>query len=199
MQKTKYPQHITADKLAEKVGLSTRRVQQLRSENAFVTEETPSGPRYVFVESLLTYIKFLHSKQESTILKNRVHSADARIKEAKAEYEETKLSLLRNEVHSSEHVKILFSDMITQARAAFMDVAGRCAVDCSNATPAEAAAIIDREIQQALTVMAGLDYDPSKFTELLKADGGIIIEADDEDPTETKQQAKIPAKKRRTK
>lgn len=196
MADEKPSKYTTADRLAAMLDLSTRRIQQLRGDGAFVTEETKDGPRYVLVDSLVSYIKFLQTRQDSASLTKRKLSADVRIKEAKAEAEETKLSLLRNEVHRAEHVRILFSDMITQARSAFMDIPGRCAVDCSNASPAESALIIEREIRSALIVMSSLDYDPSKFTELIKQDGGITIESDEEEAQRTKPRRNPAVKKK---
>lgn len=196
MSKTEDTKYTTAESLAKLLGLTVRRVQQLRAEGAFVTEETPNGQRYLLAQSLIAYIKFLQNRQGAASLQKRKLEADVRIKESKADIEETKLALLRGDVHPAEHIRTLFSDMITQARAAFMDIPGRCAVDCAAGTAAEAAETIRREVCAALDVMAGLDYDPAKFMEMLKEDGGIIIESDEEGEAPKPKTKRAPRKKR---
>lgn len=173
--------YITAEKLAKLLDLSVRRVQALRADGAFVTEDTPIGKRYVFGASLVSYIKYLQNRQETSSLERQRLEAEVRCKKAKARIEEIKLALLRGEVHKAEHVRTLMNGMVQETKAAFMAIPGRCAVDCAGASPNEAAIILRKAIFGVFEELAAHTYDPSRFSDLMKEDGDQMSNGDEEE------------------
>lgn len=164
--------HVTVDVLAKATGLSTRRIQQLKQDGGFVTEETTMGRRYLLLESLIGFIKYLMKNQDSADIAKETKKADLRLKKAKAKVVENELRILEGESHRAEHVRQIFSYMITETKSALKGLPGRCAVSCSGTTPTEASEILKNEIHSVLDRMCHLDYDPEKFSDMVKEDGG---------------------------
>lgn len=166
--------HVMAQDLAKKLGVKVRQIRNLAQEDILITEETQSGPRYLLVESLVNYINHLKSNEEKTSIDARKATADARLKEAKAEKEEIALELMRGEVHRAEHVSEIFGFTITELRSQLLALPDRCAIDCSKVTPIEASGVIKKAVYEILSYMSQLSYNPSKFSDRMKEDGDMV-------------------------
>lgn len=84
---------VTAEKLAQLLGLSVRRVRILRAEGAFVTAESKhEGRKFILGASLISYIKYLQARQDSASLRRQYLEAKARRALARAKMEEDRLS-----------------------------------------------------------------------------------------------------------
>ncbi len=185
MTKAANSNYYTAEQMAKLLGLSVRRVQQLRSEGAMVTEvpEGETSPRYNVVRSLLAYCKHLQSKADTTNANTRIKAAEADKKEKQAALLDIELRKRNGEVHEARHVATLIDGMIVEAKGAFLGVPGRIAVDLANCdNPAETAQIVRRAICDAMSDLAGRKYDPDRFRRLVEEDGDINADfAEDDD------------------
>lgn len=164
--------HVTVESLAQLTGLSIRRLQQIRQDGGLVTEKTSVGDRYVLMESLVCFVRYLLKDQDTADIVQETKKADLRLKKAKAKVVENELRILEGECHRAEHVRQMFSFMVTETRSALMGLPGRCAVACSGASPTESAEVIKKEVFSILERLALMDYDPDRFAELVKEDGG---------------------------
>lgn len=183
---------VTVDVLAKLFDLSSRRIQQLRQDGVLKTTRTKAGMRYDSVLCVRDYIRHLRDclegkerKAASAELEKQRMEADVRYRRAKAEKEEILLALMRGEVHKAEHVRLLFNGMIMESKAAFMAIPGRCAMDCSHASPNEAADIIKGAIYEVMAGMASRSYDPERFAALVREDGDKFSNGDEYDDEES--------------
>lgn len=183
---------VSVDILAKVFDLSSRRIQQLRQDGVLKTTRTKSGMRYDFLPCVRDYIRhlrdFLEGKERKAMsaeLEKQKMEADVRYRKAKAEKEEILLALMRGDVHKAEHVRQLFNAMIMESKAAFMAIPGRCAMDCSHASPNEAADIIKGAIYEVMEGMAAHSYDPDRFAALVREDGDKFSNGDEHDDDES--------------
>ncbi len=184
MTKTANSNYYTAEQMAKLLGLSVRRVQQLRSEGAMVTE-TPEGetsPRYNVVRSLLAYCKHLQSRADTANANARIKAAEADVKEKKAALLDIELRKRNGEVHEAHHVATLIDGMIVEAKGAFLGVPGRIAVELANCdNPAEAAQIVRSALCAVMSDLSSHKYDPARFRKLVEEEGGISADLADDD------------------
>lgn len=167
--------YITVETLAGLLKVSPRRVQQLRTEGAVVTEKTPKGPRYHLIKSLLAFIAHQKEKVDMQDLKERSQKADTRYRESKALLYEMECRKRKGELHEAKHVEKLMNDMITGALGAVRAVPGRVAHDvllCK--TESEISACILSGIDFALREYAQKPYDADAFRALVEEEGGYI-------------------------
>lgn len=175
--------HCTVGELTTLLGVSRRRVQQLAQEGALIQEETKQGIRYLLIESLIAYANYCKGDQQEKDLDKKKKLAEIRYKEAKAKKEEILLQEISGEMHCSDHVRLLFSDMIGQTRAAFIGLPGRIAMDCVGKSASEIAQVMSREIYDIMEQMAKGGYKPEKFHELVRDEGRIIqLEGEENEP-----------------
>lgn len=173
--------HVLVGELAEILGLSVRRVQQLRSDGAMVTEKTEQGQRYLLTESLYALSRYLLERQDSKDLKQRIDIATAEYKERKAELMKIELRKRRGEVHEARHVELIMSSIIVDTRAALLSLPGRIAHDLAMcAGENEIASVLKNELCGLMRDMASKKYDPQEFRELVESEGDYITD-DDED------------------
>jgi len=84
---------VTAEKLAQLLGLSVNRVKTLRAEGAFVSAESQhEGRKFILGASLISYIKYLQARQDDASLRSQYLEAKARRALARAKMEEDRLS-----------------------------------------------------------------------------------------------------------
>lgn len=177
-------QYTTAEQIARLLGLSHRRVQQLRAEGAMVTEKVGNETKYLLAPSLIQYIKYLQSKQDKAAVDERIKLAEAELKEKKAALAGLELSKRRGEVHESEHVQIMMNGMILEARAELTALPARTAVKCYGKSIGEITNILKQAVNQAMISLAKKQYDPAAFEELVRAEGSWLLQEDDaEDDT----------------
>lgn len=109
---------VTRKALADLFGLSTKRISQLTEEN--VLEKVGRGT-YDLTKSVLAYITHLKTQtgasDDAKTLANEKLAEDVKMKRAKAEKEELKLKLMKNELHKASDVERMVTGMIMNAKS----------------------------------------------------------------------------------
>lgn len=178
--------YTTAEKLAQMLGLSTIRVQQLRAEGAMATETVGKKPRYLLVESLVTYAKYLQEKQGSRSDKDRAIRAEADYKERKAELMKYELRKRKGELHEARHVKALMTLNNREIRAAFLALPGKIAPDLSLCTStAELHSELRKHIVETLKALACRTYAPEEFRRMVESEGTSTVDTEDDEEDDT--------------
>lgn len=170
----------TAEYLAKQYSISERRVRQLRSDGAFVVEQTPVGPRYNVLKSYLQYGLYLQKKLNTAGERQRALTADADYKEKRVELMDLELRKRRGELHEARHVETIITHNILTARAAFLALPGRIAQElaaCGSAN--EINVVLRKAIIAILNELSEKKYDAAEFDRLVKEEGDFI--PDDED------------------
>ena len=190
------PRHCTAKDLAELLGVSTRRIKQLRSDGALVTDDSYSPPRYLLVESLAQYALYLKRDDASQEAKRRNLRATADYKERKAELMLLELRKRKGELHEARHIRAIWTQNLTEIRAAFRAIPGRTAQDlslCSGAN--EIAATLRQAIDETLHHLANREYDPEEFAKMVREEGGYVMDKfgamDDDDDEDDEDDEKM--------
>ncbi|MBQ9229068.1 MAG: hypothetical protein IJ680_01260 [Paludibacteraceae bacterium] len=151
--------------------MGVRNVQLLAQEGTITAIKKGNANKYDLLPTIKQYIKYLKEKangrqesskdaeQESIKLK-----AEADLKRSKADMAELQLKELRGEMHRSEDVEAVMTDLIYTIRSMLTALPGRLAVDVAGAaTPAEASEIIRAEVYKVLEELAGYKYDPEEY------------------------------------
>lgn len=172
--------------LAKFFGLTPRRVQQLADDGILPVKKVGNRNIYYFLQCVQAYLFYLQKKavgQETKLekadLERKKLEEEVGWKGAKREMAEIELAVRRGEVHRAEHVREMFEGMISYARAGFLSIPGRVAMDVVGGTPAAASKIIKEAIYEVLANMAATSYDPSVFSELVRSEGAFMPEEDD--------------------
>lgn len=173
--------------IAKVFDVSTRRVEQLKTEGVIKGEGKPT--KYDLLPTIQAYIKYLsdkaygrEKKEKDSNLETEKLEAETRIKQAKAEKEELGLKELRGELHRAADVESIVTDSALYMRSLLMALPGQLAVDLSKMdNPAEISARIRDAVYFVLNEMAEhYDYDPEKYAERLREREGLKLEAADE-------------------
>lgn len=187
---------IRAEDLSKILGISVRRVQQLRADGALVTKKSEFGIRYDAMKSFTALAKYLLAKQDTASQKERAVRADADYKEKKAALMEIELRKRRLQVHEARHVRELMTGYALAIKAAFLAIPGRIAIQlyqCRN--EAECASIVRTSICEALQELSEFKYDPEKFRKLIELEGDSYDE-DNENRNDEKNNEKDPGKQK---
>lgn len=155
--------------IAKIFGVSTRRVEQLKSEGVIKGEGKPT--KYDLLPTIQAYIKYLsdkaygrEKKQTDAQLETAKLEAEKRIKTAKAEMAELELKELQGKMHRAEDVEAIVTDHVFFLRSMLMAMPGKLAVDLAGAhTAAEQADRVKQEIYYILENLAGYRYDPEEY------------------------------------
>lgn len=155
--------------IAKIFGVSTRRVEQLKTEGIIRGQGKPT--KYDLLPTIQAYIKYLsdkangrEKKETDAQLETEKLSAEKRIKEAKAEMAELELQELKGELHRSEDVEAITTDHVMFVRSMLMAMPGKLAVDLASIqTAPEAAERIKREVHSILERLSNYRYDPNEY------------------------------------
>ena len=154
---------VTTAKLAETIGRTEQRVNQLAREGVL---EKQSAGRWDFAQNMKMYIAFLENGRsgETLSLEQQKLQAEVDYKRAQAETAELELAELRGEMHCSSDVGEMTALLVMAVRAAMLALPGRLAVDAAAAsTAAEASAIIKAAVNEALEGLSKYEYDPDEY------------------------------------
>ena len=155
--------------IAKIFGVSTRRIEQLKTEGIIKGEGRPT--KYDLLPTIQAYIKYLsdkangrEKKQTDAELETSKLEAESRYKTAKAEMAELELKELRGELHRSSDVEAITTDHVMFLRSMLMALPGALAVDLAAIDkPAEAADRIRQEVNGVLDRLANYRYDPEEY------------------------------------
>lgn len=155
--------------IAKIFGISTRRVEQLKTEGVIQGQGKPT--KYDLLPTIQAYIKYLsdkaygrEKKQTDAQLETAKLEAEKRIKTAKAEMAEIELKELQGKMHRAEDVEAIVTDHVFFLRSMLMAMPGKLAVDLAGThTAAEQADRVKQEIYYILENLAGYRYDPEEY------------------------------------
>lgn len=171
---------VDAKAVALMFGLTVRRIQQLTQDGVLETELVGKTRKYDRDKTVQTYITYLQDKatgraqsQSDVENESRKLAAEADLKEAKAAIEKTKLAELEGQMHRSEDVEAVITDLVLEIRSLITALPGRLAMDTARIQTAEEESIrIRDEVNDILEALSNYRYDPDKFRKRVKAREG---------------------------
>ena len=155
--------------IAKIFGVSTRRVEQLKTEGIIEGKGKPT--RYDLLPTIQAYIRYLsdkangrEKKQEDARLTTEKLEAETRIKASKAEMAELELRELKGELHRASDVEAITTDHVLFLRSMLVALPGKLAVDLAEiSTAPEAAERVKQEVYGILERLAEYKYDPDEY------------------------------------
>lgn len=157
--------------MAECLGVSERRVQQLASEGVIPFTSKGRAKRYDVREAVRAYVEYLkeldgeRAAGDEDINADKL-AAERDLKRARAREAELQLAELERTMHRAEDVEEVIADIVARCRSLMTALPGRVAKDAAEAsTPAEATQVVRAAVHEALAQMAGYRYDPEEFAE----------------------------------
>lgn len=155
--------------IAKIFGVSTRRVEQLKTEGVIKGQGKPT--KYDLLPTIQAYIRYLsdkangREKKETTAeLEEAKLRAEVDIKEAKAKAAQMELKELQGKMHRAEDVEAITTDHVLFLRSMLMAMPGKLAVDLVGThTAPEQADRVKREVYYLLERLAEYRYDPEEY------------------------------------
>jgi phage terminase Nu1 subunit (DNA packaging protein) len=165
---------FTTNQMAELLGLTPRRIQQLAEEGVIVKS---SRGKYVAAESIQNYIQF---QSESGGGASEVDYFDERalherVKRRKAELE---LAVMEGDLHRSDDVRLVMNDMIVTFRSRILAMPSKLAPQMLGQS--ELPVVLDlltKEVKEAASELS--EYDPEKFYAVSEEYVGLTADAED--------------------
>ena len=159
----------TSQVIAKIFGVSTRRVEQLKTEGVIKGQGKPT--KYDLLPTIQAYIRYLsdkangrEKKETDSQLETEKLTAEKRIKMAKAEMAELELKELKGDLHRSSDVEAITTDHVMAVRSMLMALPGKLAVDLATIqTAPEAAERIKQEVYAVLQQLSDYRYDPEEY------------------------------------
>ena len=167
--------------------LSERRVQQLAKDGIIDGKKVESVYQFDLLPTVRKYIAYLSDKANGRDQKNRKTeeeklAAEADLKRAKADMAELQLKELRGQMHRSEDVEAITTDLVYTIRSMIIALPGRLAVDVAAVdTAPEASEIIRRECYAVLEELSNYKYDPEEYAKRVREREGWKEATDDGD------------------
>ena len=159
----------TSQVIAKIFGVSTRRVEQLKTEGIIKGQGKPT--KYDLLPTIQAYIRYLsdkangrEKKETDSQLETEKLTAEKRIKMAKAEMAELELKELKGELHRASDVEVITTDHVMFVRSMLMALPGKLAVDIATIqTAPECAERIKQEVYAILQQLSDYRYDPEEY------------------------------------
>lgn len=164
------PQNLQSTQVIAKIfGVSTRRVEQLKTEGVIKGQGKPT--KYDLLPTIQAYIRYLSDKangrekrQTTAELEEAKLRAEVDIKEAKAKAAQMELKELQGKMHRAEDVEAIMTDHVLFFRSMLMAMPGKLAVDLAGThTAPEQADRVKREVYYLLERLAEYRYDPEEY------------------------------------
>lgn len=156
---------VSSRVLEEIAGIGDRQVRNLADEGIFVRN---SHGRYLLMKSLKNYILNLKVAKAGEKVASDFEKGELDLEHEKAHHEhlkamitEIRLQLIKGQVHKSEDVGAVITNMFTKFRSKMMAVPYKLAPKLEGKNRTEAADILKEEINFALAELA--DYNPSDY------------------------------------
>ena len=181
--KIDYNQEIKLGILAKLLNISERQVQRLALDEVIRKNDKN---KYLFLESVHGYIEYLEEKNNAPkdLKEEKIKEEIARIKED-TELKKIRKMELKNQLHSSEIVKVVMTNMLVNMKGKLLSISNKLApliVAMDNLGEIQDA--IQTEILEALTELS--EYDP----EIFKDKKYIDIEEEEEKQVEPKKRGR---------
>jgi len=167
--------------------LSERRVQQLAKDGIIDGKKVEGVYQFDLLPTVRKYIAYLSDKANGRDQKNKKTeeeklAAEADLKRAKADMAELQLKELRGQMHRSEDVEAITTDLVYTIRSMIIALPGRLAVDVAAVDSApEASEIIRRECYAVLEELSNYKYDPEEYAKRVREREGWKEATDDGD------------------
>ena len=173
--------------IATLFGVSTRRVEQLKTEGVIKGQGRPT--KYDLLPTIQAYIKYLsdkangrEKKETDAELETAKLEAESRFKAAKADMAELELKELQGEMHRASDVEAITTDHVMMVRSLLMSLPGKLAVDCAAVnTASEVSALIKQEVERMLTELSTYQYDPDEYKNRVRERQGWNEQRNDDD------------------
>lgn len=174
--------------IAKLFSVTERRVQQLAQEG-IIPAAQKKPYKFDLLPTVQAYIKYLSVKANSKETKSNdtVQAeadkirAEADLKQSKAKIAEMQLKELEGNMHRSEDVEAMTTDLVYTIRGMIMALPGRLAMDVVQAgSAAEASAMIRAECYKILEELSGYQYDPEAYQRRVRDREGWSTQVDDE-------------------
>ena len=138
------------------------RVRQLAGEGIFIRA---SKGRYLLFESLQNYIKTLKVQKDvqSAEAENDVDykTERAKLEQVKRIQAELKLALMKGELHKSNDVERVMTDMLARTRSRFLQMPSKMAPLLAEKETGEIKKMLSNEVRDILEELK--EYDPKDF------------------------------------
>lgn len=176
---------LPTSEMAVAFGITARRVQQLTKEGILEAAEGERTRRYDVVPTVQKYIRYLKEKEtqlseEDENAERRKLKAEAKFKESKAEMAALQLKELRGQMHRSEDVEMMTSDLVLAVRGMLLAFPGRLAIDLSAiSNPSEISHRLRAEICALLDRLSEYQYSPEKYAQRVRERQGWEVTEDD--------------------
>lgn len=159
---------VNAKELAAVLGVTVRRVQEIAADEHIF--DRCSRGRYKLCECVQKYMLWKSkSRPSSEAIADAERAravAEAELKQAKAGIAQLELDELKGKMHRAEDVQALTNDMIYGICSDLNAFPGRVSMDVApEMTPAEASAILRKEVNAMMDSWKDYHYDPEKYEE----------------------------------
>lgn len=183
--------YVEAKVIATLFGLTVRRIQQLTQDGIIKTEQAGRQRRYDLLDTVRRYIAYLQDKcnskggsKDDTENESRKLKADADLKATKAAIAEMELLELQGEMHRSEDVEAMTTDLVFTIRSMMLALPGRLAIDLAAIDkPAEISERIKQEVNTILLELSNYTYDTDAYKKRVRDRQGwgeLTKDVDDE-------------------
>ena len=182
---------VDATMVAKLFNLTVRRIQQLTQDGVLATELVDKKRKYDLLLTVQRYIAYLQEKvvkkgenKDDAQNESRKIKADADLRAAKAEIADMELKELRGEMHRSEDVEAMTTDLVFTIRSMMLALPGRLSIDLAKITkPAEISERIKQEIHAILLELSNYQYDADAYKKRVRDRQGWGDLLKDEDDT----------------
>ena len=182
---------VDATMVAKLFNLTVRRIQQLTQDGVLATELVDKKRKYDLLLTVQRYIAYLQEKvvkkgenKDDAQNESRKIKADADLRAAKAEIADMELKELRGEMHRSEDVEAMTTDLVFTIRSMMLALPCRLAIDLAKITkPAEISERIKQEIHAILLELSNYQYDADAYKKRVRDRQGWGDLLKDEDDT----------------
>ena len=183
---------VEAKVLATLFNISVRRIQQLTQDGILTTEVVDKKRRYNLLNSVRAYIAYLQQRverkgatKEDTQNESKKIEAEADLKSTKARIAKLELQELEGQMHSSEDVEAMTTQLVFTIRGMLLSLPGRLAIDLAPIDkPAEISQRVKQEVNTILLELSKFKYDPEAYKKLVRDRKGwsdLLTESDDGD------------------
>lgn len=179
---------VGSDTIAEIFGVDRRRVQQLTQEGVIIARREGNANKYEFLPTISRYIKYLSDKANGREKPEKNKSAEMRRLEAEADLKRHKADLaalelqeFEGQMHRSEDVEAVISDLASTIKGLLLALPSRCARDTFRSkSSAEASEVMKKEVYKILKTLAEYKYNPETFAKKVRERKGWHDEINEE-------------------
>lgn len=156
---------VSAKVLSEIIGVGDRQIRNLAKEGILVRN---SHGKYQFLKSVKNYITNLKIAKAAEHVESDFDEIELDLDAEKAKHEhlkmmitDIKLQLIKGQVHKSEDVGSVITDMFAKFRSKMMALPAKMAVKLQNKTKEEILELLNEEVATALEELA--EYNPADY------------------------------------